>query len=93
LPPKTPFNPGNFTPTNTFESGVTGVTLVSPSENSSSNAGFTPNKKASKLKGFLSALYFKCEDYIDNTDKYDSVEFYNSIQNGFLKYQEALKEE
>lgn len=54
---------------------------------------FSPNKKASKLKGFLSSLYFECEDYIDNIDEYDNGEFYNSIQNGFLKYQEALKEE
>lgn len=45
---------------------------------------FFPNKKSYKLKGFLSALYFECEHLEMN---WDEKEFYNSIQNGFLKFQ------
>lgn len=53
---------------------------------------FVPNKKSPKLKGFLSSLYFECEDYIENINDYNDDEFYTCIQNGFLKYQEALRE-
>lgn len=51
---------------------------------------FCPNKKSIKLQGFLSSLYFECEDFEMN---FDEEPFYNSIRNGFLKFQKILKEE
>lgn len=51
---------------------------------------FFPNKESHKLKGFLSSLYFECEHFEMN---WDEKAFYNSIQNGFLKFQKILNEE
>jgi hypothetical protein len=51
---------------------------------------FCPNKNAHKLKGFLSALYFECEHFEMH---WDEERFYNSIRNGFLKFQKILNEE
>lgn len=51
---------------------------------------FFPNKKAHKLEGFLSFLYFECEHFEMD---WDEETFYNSIQNGFLKFQTILNEE
>lgn len=51
---------------------------------------FSPNKESYKLKGLLSSLYSICDDagYEE-----DAEEFYDSIQNGFLKFQKILNEE
>ena len=51
---------------------------------------FFPNKESYKLKGFLSSLYFECEHFEMN---WDEERFYNSIRNGFLKFQKILNEE
>ena len=51
---------------------------------------FFPNKEAYKLKGFLSSLYGECEYFEMN---WDEETFYNSIRNGFLKFQKILNEE
>jgi len=51
---------------------------------------FFPNKEAYKLKGFISYLYFECEHFEMD---WDEEKFYNSIRNGFLKYQKILSEE
>ena len=51
---------------------------------------FFPNKESLKFAGFLSSLYFECEHFEMN---WDEEEFYNSIQNGFLKFQKILNEE
>ena len=51
---------------------------------------FSPNKESYKLKGFLSSLYFECEHFEIN---WDEETFYNSIRNGFLKFQKILNEE
>ena len=51
---------------------------------------FSPNKKAEKLNGFLSSLYFECENFEMDSDE---ETFYNSIRNGFLKFQKILNEE
>ena len=51
---------------------------------------FSPSKDAYRLKGFLSALYFECEHFEMN---WDEETFYNSIRNGFLKFQKILNEE
>ena len=51
---------------------------------------FFPNKESYKLKGFLSSLYFECEHFEMN---WDEETFYNSIRNGFLKFQKILNEE
>ena len=51
---------------------------------------FFPNKESYKLKGFLSSLYFECEHFEVNSDE---ETFYNSIRNGFLKFQKILNEE
>jgi hypothetical protein len=51
---------------------------------------FFPNKESYKLKGFLSSLYFECEHFEMN---WDEERFYNSIRNGFLKFQKILSEE
>ena len=51
---------------------------------------FYPNKKSNKLKGFLTFLYFECEHFEEN---FENEEFYTSIRNGFLKFQEILNEE
>ena len=51
---------------------------------------FLPNKESYKLKGFLSSLYFECEHFEMN---WDEETFYNSIRNGFLKFQKILNEE
>lgn len=48
---------------------------------------FFPTKESYKLEGVLSSLYFECEHFEINWDK---ETFYNSIQNGFLKFQKAL---
>ena len=51
---------------------------------------FFPNKESYKLDGFLSALYFECEDFeLD----WDEETFYNSIRDRFLKFQKILNEE
>ena len=51
---------------------------------------FFPNKESYKFKGFLSFLYFECEHFEMN---WDEERFYNSIRNGFLKFQKILNEE
>ena len=51
---------------------------------------FFPNKESYKLKGFLSSLYFECENFEMN---FDEEEFYASIQDGLLKFRKILKEE
>lgn len=51
---------------------------------------FFPNKESYKLKGFLSFLYSECEYFEMNRDE---ETFYNSIRNGFLKFQKILNEE
>ena len=51
---------------------------------------FFPNKESYKLKGFLSFLYLECEHFEMN---WDEETFYNSIRNGFLKFQKILNEE
>ena len=51
---------------------------------------FFPNKESYKFKGFLSSLYFECEHFEMN---WDEERFYNSIRNGFLKFQKILNEE
>ena len=51
---------------------------------------FFPTKERYKLKGFLSSLYFECEHFEMN---WDEETFYNSIQNGFLKFQKILNKE
>jgi hypothetical protein len=51
---------------------------------------FYPNKKSHKLEGFLSALYWKCEGF---EMQFDEEYLYTTVQNGFLNFQKALKEE
>ena len=51
---------------------------------------FLPNKEYYKFKGFLSSLYWQCENFELG---WDEEKFYNSIQNGFLKFQKILNEE
>lgn len=51
---------------------------------------FFPNKKAYKLQGFLSSLFFECEDFEMSSG---TEEFYNAIQNKFLKLEKILDED
>lgn len=51
---------------------------------------FFPNQESYKLKGFLSFLYFECEHF---EMKWDEEDFYNTILDGFLKFQKILEEE
>lgn len=45
---------------------------------------FCPNKKANKLEGFLSFLYFECEHFEDN---FDEAELYTSIKEAYNEYE------
>lgn len=49
---------------------------------------YVPNKESYKLKGFLESLYGVCEHFeMDWNEK----EFYDTIENGFLKFQKVLE--
>lgn len=51
---------------------------------------FSPNEKAKKLKGFLSALSSVCENFDNDPDE---EEFYTRVQNGFFALLKILNEE
>lgn len=53
---------------------------------------FQPDERSNKLSGFLTALYFECEYFVDAED-YEHEKFYDSIKNGFLNFQKAFNEE
>lgn len=51
---------------------------------------FEPDLRSKRLSGFLTVLFFCCDDFMED---YENEEFCNSMENGFLNFQEALKEE
>ena len=60
--------------------------LISSSENIKT---FQPDERSKKLEGFLTAFYCECDWFEED---YENDQFYNSIENGFLNFQETLNE-
>jgi hypothetical protein len=51
---------------------------------------FQPDPRSKKFSGFLDSLFCYCDDFMEY---YENHQFSNVMQNGFLNFQKALKEE